>query len=101
MRSSIAQATKLAVVRTSHFFFFLKDPPPTKISPLPLPAPLPIWAEAAGCAGRQVPVVIHNVVTAHNIIAPNGGNACSRRICDDVLGESQIVVRDTGKPVKR
>ena len=45
--------------------------------------------------------MIHNVVIGYDIIAANRGNACSRRICDDVLGESQIVVRDTGKPVKR
>src|SRR5256885_14177372 len=37
------------------FFFFLKDPPPPEFSPLPLPAPLPIWAVPAA-RGRQVAV---------------------------------------------
>src|SRR5256885_15600177 len=33
--------------RCRSFFFFLNDTPPTEIYPLPLPAPLPIWATAA------------------------------------------------------
>src|SRR2546430_4637809 len=36
---------------TLSFFFFLNDPAPTEISPLPLPDALPIWERAVACRG--------------------------------------------------
>src|SRR2546430_14946877 len=42
-------------VSTSHLFFFLKNPPPTKSPPLPLPTPLPIYPSGAARGDRPPP----------------------------------------------
>src|SRR5256885_13066196 len=39
--------TSASNIRAHLFFFFLNDPAPPEISPLPLPAPLPFWAGPA------------------------------------------------------
>src|SRR5256885_5993537 len=42
MHASACLFSKETGLRQRYFFFFLKDPPPTEIYPLPLPAALPI-----------------------------------------------------------
>src|SRR2546430_4261278 len=45
--------TGLISTSAGYIFFFLSDPPPPEISPLPLPAALPIGRAAQGLLGGQ------------------------------------------------
>src|SRR5256886_15560101 len=44
-------APELARVVVFFFFFFLNNPAPTELTPLPQPAPLPIWGGGDDAAG--------------------------------------------------
>src|SRR5256885_10471970 len=64
------------------FFFFFNDTPPTEISPLPLHAPLPIYAYAGGeAAARRMLRRVH----------PLPGHAASAALCRVAEADGEVV----------